>query len=718
MSWKKTLVTTGLFLLLAALAVACGPKATPTEAPTSIVTNSLSDSSVPLLDPIIPYESTWAASAHANNSAAAFNHWNEENPQVIPADCAKCHTSTGLQTYATTGKSQDVSVLGGVVTCTTCHNEPVSSMTSVTFPSGKVISNLGPEARCLSCHQGRQSKLSVDAFMEVTVGPEAAPDVVSTDLTFQNVHYFTAGATMFAAQAAGGYEYDDQSYDQKFTHVESLDTCLGCHDNHSLEVKILKCAECHENASSVDDLKNTRMMGSMEDYDGDGDRAEGIYYEIQGLQEKLYAAIQAYAIEFSDSAIVYDAATYPYFFIDTNKDGQLSEKEAVAANGFTNWTPRLIKATYNYHFSVKDPGAFAHNAKYMIELLYDSAIDLNSILTNPVDMSSAHRIDVGHFAGSTAAFRHWDSEGEVEAACVRCHSSTGLPQFLKYGSNIGVPVSNGFLCSTCHDLGNFPTLPTITSVTFPGGKFVSFGGKDVDGKYVNNDNNVCIMCHQGRESTASLNAKIGDSEPNTINPKLTFSNVHYYAAGATIFGNDVQVAYQFTGKTYVGQNLTHPLNKCVECHDTHSGKIKIDTCAACHPGNTTPATIRYGTDVIDWDGDRNTTEPIKDEIAALQSALYDQIISYAAANSSPIVYGPAYPYWVKDLNGNGVQDADEAGTPNSYTSFTPNLLAAAYNYHFLLKEPGNYAHNPLYAIQLLIDSIEAVGGNTGSFSRP
>lgn len=695
-----------------------GPKHPPPEAPTTNPTSLPPSPTENATGLVVPYESIWAASGHADGGAAAFNHWNDANPLVIPADCSKCHSSTGLAEFAATGKAVDVPVPGGVITCTTCHNDAVSALTSVTFPSGNGISNLGAEARCMTCHQGRESKSSVDAFIEVTIGPEADPDVTSTDLSFRNAHYFTAGATMYASQAAGGYEYEGQSYDGKFAHVESMDTCLSCHDSHSLDVKILKCAECHENSSSVEDMKNTRMLGSMMDYDGDGNRAEGIYYEIQGLQEKLYTAIQAYAINISGAAIVYDPATYPYFFIDNNEDGALSEGEAVFANAYTSWTPRLIKATYNYHFTVKDPGAYAHNAKYAIELLYDSISDLNSVLTSPVDLSSAHRTDAGHFAGSTEAFRHWDENSEVDALCAKCHSATGLPQFLKYGTNIGVPLSNGLVCSTCHDMLNFPSLSAIASVTFPGGNTVSFGGKDVDGNFMTNENNACIMCHQGRESTAGLNAKIGNTEPDTINPKLTFSNVHYFAAGASLFGNDVQVAYQFSDKTYIGQNTTHPINKCVECHETHSGEIKLDTCAACHPGNTTPATIRYGTDITDWDGDGNTTEPIKDEIATLQDALYTQILSYANANGSSIVYGSLYPYWVKDLNGNGIQDTDEGVRTNTYTSYTPNLLAATYNYHFLQKEPGNYTHNPMYIIQVLYDSIEALGGDTSGYVRP
>jgi hypothetical protein len=718
MSWKKALIITGLMIALALLGVACAPKATPTEAPTDVIASPTSVPPQTSSALTVPYESIWIASGHADSAAVAFNHWNEEIPAVIPADCTKCHTSAGLAEFASTGKTSEVPVPGGVITCTTCHNEVVSALTSVTFPSGNVINNLGPEARCMTCHQGRESKASVDASIEVTVGAGADPDVSSPDLSFRNVHFFTAGATMYAAQAAGGYEYEGQLYDQKFTHVEQMDTCLSCHDNHSLEVKILKCAECHENSSSVDDMKNTRMMGSMKDYDGDGDRAEGIYYEIQGLQEKLLVAIQSYALDISGAAIVYDPLTYPYFFIDNNEDGILTEGEAVLANAYASWTPRLIKAAYNYQFTIKDPGAYAHNAKYAIELLYDSINDLNNVLITPVDLSTAHRIDAGHFAGSLAAFRHWDSTVEVQADCARCHSAGGLKQYLSYRTTIGAPLSNGFMCSTCHDMQNFPSMPSIASVTFPSGKSVSFGGKDVDGNFMANDNNICLMCHQGRESTASLNAKIGSAEFNTVNPKLTFSNVHYYAAGGSLFGNDVQTAYQFAGKTYLGQNVNHPLNKCVDCHDTHSSEIRIDVCAPCHPNNPAAATIRYGTDITDWDGDGKITEPIKDEISTLEAALYARIVSYASANGVAIVYGPAFPYWVKDLNGNGIQDANEAAQANSYTSYTPNLLVAAYNYHFVQKEPGNYAHNPLYTIQFLYDSLEALGADMTGYTRP
>ena len=47
-----------------------------------------------------------------------------------------------------------------------------------------------------------------------------------------------------------------------------------------------------------------REPGSLEDYNGNGDTKEGIYYEMKGLQDILYGSIQAYATEVAGAAIV------------------------------------------------------------------------------------------------------------------------------------------------------------------------------------------------------------------------------------------------------------------------------------------------------------------------------------------------------------------------------------------------------------------------------
>ena len=65
-------------------------------------------------------------------------------------------------------------------------------------------------------------------------------------------------------------------------------------------------------------------------------------------------------------------------------NGIVDEDEAKADNAFTSWTARLLEAAYNYQTSLKDPGAYAHNPKYVIQLLFDSTADLNTVLSNPL----------------------------------------------------------------------------------------------------------------------------------------------------------------------------------------------------------------------------------------------------------------------------------------------------------------------------------------------
>ena len=139
------------------------------------------------------------------------------------------------------------------------------------------------------------------------------------------------------------------------------------------------------------------------------------------------------------------------------------------------------------------------------------------------------------------------------------------------------------------------------------------------------------------------------------------------------------------------------------------------TCARSAP-NPTASTA------IDYNGNGDVTEPIADEIASFQDALLAAMQSYALdKGGAAIAYSPAsYPYWFIDTNGNGTVDADEANSGNSLRSWTPNLLRAAYNYQYSVKDPGVFAHNPDYIMQVLYDSIEAVGGAdaVANFTRP
>jgi hypothetical protein len=724
MNYKKYLFV-GLLLIGVALALAaCSSPATPCPecpaaptcptCPTAEACPEPTECPAPVVADV-PFEAAWAGSGHADATAEAFRHWDDADPKEVPTSCAKCHTPTGYMDFlgadgSEPGVVDNAQPVSNGITCIACHNDAAVALDTVTFPSGAVVDNLGPEARCMVCHQGRASGSTVDQAIATNALTDTL-DTVSSELSFINMHYFTAAATQYGSVAAGGYQYAGQSYDGKFLHAGGLDTCISCHDQHSLEIKVEVCQECHSNVASESDLVNIRMNGSLEDYNGNGDITEGIYFEVAGLQDMLMQAIQAYGKEVAGSPIVYDPGSYPYFFVDTNDNGTADSDEVTSDNAYASWTGRLVKATYNYQMSVKDPGAFAHNAKYVIELLYDSIADLNTQLSTPVDLSKAHRIDAGHFAATEEAFRHWDEEGEVPGSCSRCHSATGLLTYIENGVTIAEPVSQGFACTTCHDESNFPATYTETDVKFPSGAVLSFG----DGAPAN----LCITCHQGRESTVSVNKAIGDKPDDTVDPALRFINPHYFGAGATLFGTEAKGAYEYTGKTYDGPHAHVDAGlSCVSCHDVHALSVNTALCAGCHGGVTDPKAIRMGT--TDYDGDANTTEGMYDEVATMEGLLYSAMQTYAADTAgSPIVYnGNSYPYFFIDTNGNGTADQDEMSSSNAYVSWTPRLLRAAYNYQWVNKDPGAFAHNGKYILQVLYDGIQDLGGDVTNLTRP
>ncbi len=703
-----------LVLGLAVLALSACAQATP--APEVLQETPAQSCPAPEPCPVVPetvdapFEDLWMESPHADKEAEAFRHWDEEDPMEVPVACATCHSSTGFQDFVGADGSEMFVVdknasVDTVIECQTCHNDATMSLSTVKFPSGAELTGLGNEAVCMTCHQGRASKVQVDEAV-TTAGVE--DDEVSADLGFINIHYYAAAVSRYGTEVKGGYEYDGMTYDTLFEHVQGVQTCFECHNPHSLELELGTCAGCHE-ANSVEDLRAIREPSSFVDYDGDGDIAEGIYFEVEGLKELVYTAIQTYATEVLENPIGYDANAYPYFFNDTNGDGELAADEAVFPNAFASWSPRLLKAAYNFMTVSKDPGGYAHGGKYLIQLLHDSIADLNTVVDTQVDMSMAVRDDAGHFASNTEAWRHWDGEGAVPATCAKCHTATGLPQLISEGTNISNTPTSGLWCETCHNTAEWPAVHALETVTFPSGASLGFTDKP--------SANLCLNCHQGRESTVSVNRAIGDAGDDVVVEGLSFRNVHYFAAGATLFGTDAKGVYEYEGKTYAGQ-YAHVIgfSTCVDCHDVHGLDVKAQTCQGCHQTDD-PSTIRM-TLTEDYDGD-GATEGLAGEVETLIELLYAAILDKSADGGTPLVYDShSHPYFFNDTNENGVVDPEEVDRANAFASWTPRLLRAAYNFQYAMKDPGAFAHNPTYILQVLYDSIQDVGGDVSGLVRP
>jgi hypothetical protein len=317
-------------------------------------------------------------------------------------------------------------------------------------------------------------------------------------------------------------------------------SCNTCHDVHSGEVQVsaTTCGKCHSKAdgtpvASFDELKATRQYGFAGDIDGDG-TVEPLADEIAGLQATLLAAIQSYAVNVAGQpGICFSDANYPYFLKHAGASGDCTAAEITAAAAYKAFTPRLMRAAYNLKFSVTDYGAWAHNPRYAIEILYDAITDLNAGLaaaSKPtVAFSGRRAFSDGHFGAATPskpaggdAFNHWAPPtmfaSAANAPCAQCHSGqVGLGQYLSGAATNALLTAssasevNAFQCATCHAFGT--DMKGIRTDV----KVINFPPQKSAGKYVQVDattafakpaDRVCSSCHTARENKTSIDDSI------------------------------------------------------------------------------------------------------------------------------------------------------------------------------------------------------------------
>jgi len=333
----------------------------------------------------------WWGSAHADTSAEAFTHWNEDDPPLVPVNCAKCHSGDGFLDYLGQDGSAALVVdqpaaINSVITCEVCHNEQADLLASASFPSGVDIELGSGNALCASCHSGTDSGNSVTQAIQDYSDEELIPEA-----SFIAPHYAFAAATWLGSEGGSGFQYEGASYVDRYLHADGAQSCTQCHDPHSLHMRedygeaADLCAACHSNVISYADYREV-FVDSI-DYDGNG-KVESLYHEIEGMRAVLYRAMQSYTASQFGQPILW-ADQYPYWFIDSNANGEADEGELEFANQYKGFSPRLMRTAFNFQFSAKDPAGYVHNGQYMLQLLYDSIADLAQVVD--VDMSALVR---------------------------------------------------------------------------------------------------------------------------------------------------------------------------------------------------------------------------------------------------------------------------------------------------------------------------------------
>ena len=309
----------------------------------------------------------WARSGHSDAKAPAFTHWDAEG--AIPPACSTCHSGAGFRSFhgldgSAPGLPDTPMPVGGVVDCETCHSPRLSEVREVRLASGVMHPVAGVEAACTTCHQSRTAGVTVAN----AVG-DRDPDTPDPELSFINPHYATATSTWLGGFGASGYHYPGKDYSGRFFHARPVATCVSCHEPHTLKVSTETCLTCHENGNPRD------IRISRRSHDGSGNLAVGIHSDIQGLSARLMEAMLAYAREVAGVPMIHDPHRHPYFFADANGDGVADLAEGAPLR-YAAFTPRLLRAAFNWKLVTADHGAYAHNPHYALELLYDSIEDL------------------------------------------------------------------------------------------------------------------------------------------------------------------------------------------------------------------------------------------------------------------------------------------------------------------------------------------------------
>lgn len=293
----------------------------------------------------------------------------------------------------------------------------------------------------------------------------------------------------------------------------------------------------------------------------------------------------------------------------------------------------------------------------------------------------------GHGAVSAPPWTAYDFK--TRSGCVQCHTRTGFVAFSSARVTTAWGVASDktkevLACAGCHsDLSTAALRRVVPARPFAGD---SYQNREVG------NSNLCMDCHSGTNNGKSIQAKVGVADFSN----LPFIAPHYLTAGGTLQGVS---GYHFPGRVYSNYSANShreigmasaagvtPAGPCVSCHmsgaETHNLKpvttdasgtvitLTATVCVNCHAGSL---------DASGLDADR----------VMYQNAL---TVLKAQLAAKGFVSTPGYPYFSSTSWGSG-----QAGA---------NAMGAAFNYVLLVSEPGAYAHNSLYAKQLVMDSID------------
>lgn len=318
----------------------------------------------------------------------------------------------------------------------------------------------------------------------------------------------------------------------------------------------------------------------------------------------------------------------------------------------------------------------------------------------------------GHYLGFAKEGPHaWYSNG---GGCQKCHTHEGFLEYTKLGKiesdYIKWPSQPGcFTCHNPHENGDFE-LRVARPITLVSGVEVDIG-----------KGNLCANCHQSRRDPAAV------VKP-TLAAKVSSHFGPHHGPQANLFvGNG---AYEYPGKIY--KNSGHRIeakDSCIDCHmalpegrygstaalgghsfflsdHQENGDVKLLTapCANCHAGIKQLKGTRYFNVPAgdDYDGDGY--------IEAAQLEVEGLLTRLVSDDGSGLLQDGPQAMYKADMSWNSIS--------NQELERSTTEMAALFNYKFFIEDRSYGAHNLIYAVQILMDTIESLDPDFDTTTRP
>jgi len=321
------------------------------------------------------------------------------------------------------------------------------------------------------------------------------------------------------------------------------------------------------------------------------------------------------------------------------------------------------------------------------ELRLAGDVTHNGSTTGPINLSYGQL----NYKDTNNAIKEISYAGQTTVAvvgCGTCHDNS--PQHDPHVSG-GDYVSGSFPLRVPHGDTDYAVIERSSAVGTSDG---TNGGTYREG-------NACMWCHKSRKDVTNyILAGTNNITSTTWGPHEGPDADVYTGKGG----------YEYTGKTYGNSSHQNLKKGCVQCHmppvaenggiGNHSFYPQTSACQTCHAGTTNFDVLGGQSQVKQW------LQMLRTKLNTMQLLTRDGVNPLSSTDLSDTEFeaDESLPAAAAGAVGRPAVQGPTAG--------------ALYNYFVMARGSGFGVHNPRYVNQILYDSMQAVGVDVSTLSRP